>query len=281
MIPLKLNEVLKIIKLNSNVEFIEQRKSQIEYQLELVNQWQLKTGGKYLLIGPNQSDLTLIIALAIGDKGLIESFEVTPGCGSAPVTFGVSDTKLLNLNCRIHFHSAKIFPFAEFNFYSNYFDGVIIAHATWYFAKYDELAKILQQISKTIPIIYFVEWDLNFTNFHQWGAYLAYLWQGEIAQMANSNITNIRSIISSTEVINLLIKNHYNIKQKKIIDTSKLLDGSWQLMYVLINGKKILKQLSSDLVTDNFLKQELSVIKKFDFEKIQSLPSYSLIAQKD
>lgn len=281
MVELELKEVLAAADLDSATPFFKQREAQLEYYLTIVNQWQLKPGGKYLFLGSGQSDLLLIMALAIGHEGLIENFEITPGSGGAPITLGITETQLGNLECQIHFHSAEFLTFAEFNFLPVFFDGLIIAHAAWYFSSNAQLERLIRQAATIIPRIYFVEWDLNFTNYQQWGAYLACLWQGEIAHLLSSEATNLRSVISYPEICQMLKHNYYQIQRKFPLNTAKLTDGRWQLTYVLVNGQRLLEQLAPTLTWNAVLNQNLELMETLDWESTQSLPSYSLIAKND
>lgn len=179
---------------------------QTAYRLQLIRNWNLQPGMKVMELGCGQGDMTAVLAAAVGRVGLVQAYDIAPEDYGAPVTIGTAQRRLqqsvLGKQIKAALHTDV--RSAPLDFVPQYFDVLVITHASWYFNAISELQQTLQAVLPFVKRVYFTEWDLHVRSLKQLGHQLAALIEFEYAAIHGNPAANVRTMVTATNAGALL-----------------------------------------------------------------------------
>ena len=257
---------------------------QTAYRLQLIKNWDLQPGMKIMELGCGQGDMTAVLAAAVGGSGLVQAYDIAPADYGAPVTIGVAQQRLqqsvLGKQIKVALHTDV--RTAGLDFAAQFFDALVITHASWYFNSLDELRQTLQAVLPFVKRVYFTEWDLHVRELTQLGHQLAALIEFEYAGIHGNPEANVRTLVTATNAGELLSDLGFNQQQCITQSASKMQDGHWEIDYVC---NDLAKTVASDpqltASAREHLQAEIELLRDYRGGNEQSLDSFTITAARN
>ena len=205
------------------------QQTQLQHRYELAKTFGVRQGMRLLEVGCGQGDTTVVLADLVGEEGSVVAIDIANGSYGAPLTLAQAHTKILSspLGSRITFRLET--DFATFKPVGT-FDAIVFSHCSWYFHNQKQLGNYFAKAKKLAPILFFAEWDMNYTKESQRGHFLAVSLIALHSQFVK-NDGNIQQVLDRTQ-IELLLKNaHYTNFEHHTVDATYLQDGKWEKSY--------------------------------------------------
>ena len=211
----------------------EIRRAQQDHRRRLVESWSVRPGTRLLEIGCGQGDMTEILAEAVGPTGHITAVDIASRDYGTPLNLGQATDILLNsdLGNRISFR----FDFNALDdvvqFPDHTFDGIVMAHSSWYFDSPDQLEQTFRKIRPWSKYLYFAEYDLQISHIEQLPHLLAILIQGQVESFRTTSDANVRTPLEREHLVRILTKSGWRVDTEKTIDSPSLQDADWEIKY--------------------------------------------------
>lgn len=255
---------------------------QDKHRKALVGFWDIQESDRILEIGCGQGDTTAVLADKVGEHGFVHAIDPAPETYGAPVTLGEARLKLLNSEkgnrIRIDLETDIFSPvFSENN---DLFDYVVLSHCSWYFSSarllYDTLLKARQYAKK----LCFAEWDTRISSTNQLAHYQAVIIQAQCSSFQQNENSNIKTLISPYDIMDIVEAAGWNIIKNDVIDSSYLQDGRWEVDCVLNEYPQIVR-LSDNIPQKmkELLDSQIRVLKNTKPKAIGSLNTFAFTAQ--
>jgi len=248
-------------------------RNQRAYRERVVATWPLEPGAAVLEVGCGQGDMTAVLAEAVGPDGRIVAVDSAPQSYGSPMTLGEATDliKASTAGSRVEFRF-------DFDILTEQleeeFDFAVLAHASWYFASRDQLSTTLRHLRRVSKRLCFAEWDLVPPTLAQVPHMLAAMIQGEAHALSAGTEANVRTPLSRSQAVGLIVESGWRIVAETTVDSSSLEDADWEIAMctsaVAYEGTPI-----ADLVG-----AQIGVLNRLALEQGNpSLNSYSVVAE--
>lgn len=216
------------------------QKVQTEHRLKLVDFWNIKEGSKVLEIGCGQGDTTAVLAYAVGETGFVHGIDIASPDYGSPVTLGDSMAFLKNspLGNRIKVNFELDILQADVDIPEKSFDYIVLSHCSWYLKSPEELLEMLKKIKKWTNVLCFAEWDTRVQTNEQLPHFLSVLIQAQYECFVENSLANVRTLFTPKDIQQIAEKAGFEITTEKIIDSTRLQDGKWEIDYTLTDYKE-------------------------------------------
>jgi SAM-dependent methyltransferase len=254
---------------------------QTRFRMDLVDGWGISPGTRVLEIGCGQGDTTAVLADAVGPDGRVTAVDLAGPDYGAPVTIGESTRRLAlgPLGAQIEFRLGVDVLAPTVVFPDDAFDVVVLAHCTWYFASFEQLAATLRRVRPWAPRLCLSEWELQPDSVEQTGHLLAVLIQGQIEAFKATSVANVRTPYSRDALHALLRETGWSVTSEALVDASQLDDGRWEIEECLGSSHDELATLDLPDRPKELLASQLDVLRRSSERgRTRSLPAYSVIA---
>jgi len=255
---------------------------QNKHRQSLIDYWNIAPSSRILEIGCGQGDTTALLAKTVGENGFIHAIDPAPGSYGAPVTLGEARLKLLNSdigkNIRIDLNTDIFSPALSDK--ENSFDYVVLSHCSWYFKSTDLLYKSLQKARQFAKSLCFAEWDIRITSSNQLNHYQAVLIQAQCSSFQKSFNSNIQTLFTLYDVLDLAKKAGWNVTEDTVIDSSYLQDGEWEIKSVLDEYPQIIHSSNNipDKMKDLLFSEIRLLNNSLKVHKADSLNTFAFVA---
>lgn len=208
---------------------------QTEHRLKLVEFWSIQPGDTVLEIGCGQGDTTAVLAWATGSDGVVHGIDVATRDYGSPITVGDSANYLLDskLGAPIQMDYEVDVLNADTHFPEDAFDYVVISHASWYMASFEELRQILERVRHWGKRLCFAEWDTRIEHIQQFPHLLAVLIQAKYECFKENSTANIRTLFTVDDIHRVAAEAGWSIEREQSIESVQLQDGQWETDMVL------------------------------------------------
>ncbi|MFD2446469.1 class I SAM-dependent methyltransferase [Bacillus sp. CGMCC 1.16607] len=227
---------------NSDVQRI-----QTEHRLKLAEFWAIQPGSKVLEIGCGQGDTTAVLAYLVGKSGFVHGIDVASPDYGSPITLGDSIDFLTksDLGNRIKVDFEIDLLSTDIHFPEGYFDFVILSHSSWYLNSFEELSSILKKLKMWGKTLCFAEWDTRINKSNQLPHLLSVLIQAQYECFKESSLSNVRTLFTPTDIIEIAKNAGWNIVNELTIDSPKLQDGEWEINQTLTDYQEELNSIKN------------------------------------
>lgn len=259
---------------------------QTEHRLKLVEFWDIQLGSSVLEIGCGQGDTTAVLAWATGSDGCVHGIDVAARDYGSPITVGDSANVLLSSKLgapiRMEYEVDVLNPDTQFP--EDAFDYVVISHASWYMASFEELRQILERVRHWGKRLCFAEWDTRIQHIQQFPHLLAVLIQAKYECFKENSTANIRTLFTVDDIHRVAAEAGWIIEREQSIQSEHLQDGQWETNMVLDAYKDELEALSDipdklrSLIESEVRMLEHSVQQT---DQISSMSTYVFVASRD
>ncbi|MEW4371724.1 class I SAM-dependent methyltransferase [Paenibacillus kandeliae] len=227
-------------------EHMDVQRIQTEHRLKLVEFWDIQPGSSVLEIGCGQGDTTAVLAWATGSDGYVHGIDVATRDYGSPITVGDSANVLLasklGASIRMEYEVDVLNPDTQFP--EDAFDYVVISHASWYMASFEELRQILKRVRHWGKRLCFAEWDTRIQHIQQFPHLLAVLIQAKYECFKENSNANIRTLFTVDDIHRVAAEAGWIIEREQSIQSVHLQDGQWETDMVLDAYKDELEALS-------------------------------------
>jgi hypothetical protein len=241
-------------------------KLQFEHRLNLISSWNIAKDARILEIGCGQGETTLAIACHVGERGFVHGIDKASPNYGGPVTLSEAREKILNLPVGKYIQIDLDVDILSQNGLSleKPFNYIIFSHCSWYFNSPKEFKEVIEKVKNFGKTICLAEWDMRITNIDQIGHYNAALIQGQYNAYHQDIDSNIRTLFSYNDIINILTDEGWRVNRKASMDSSNLQDGIWEINNVLLEYPN--KIISSSAIPDGIkflLLSEIELLKEY------------------
>lgn len=256
---------------------------QTAYRLQLVKNWGLGPGMKVMELGCGQGDMTAVLAAEVGSTGLVQAYDIAPEDYGAPVTIGTAQHRLQQsaLGKQIHVALHTDVRRAQLDFAPQFFDALVITHASWYFNSPAELRATLQAVASFVRCIYFTEWDMHVRKLAQLGHQLAALIEFEYASIHGNPEANVRTLVTASSAGVMLRGLGFSRQQCATQPAPAMQDGHWEIDYVCGElAETISRDPQLTKAARAHLQAEIGLLQDYRGHNEQSLDSFTITATR-
>lgn len=281
MIDNVLNKILNCMAVTEIYPDIQ--KVQTEHRIKLVESMDIKEGDKVLEIGCGQGDTTAVLAHYVGDTGHVHGIDIASPTYGSPITVGESTRYLLDseLGSRISIDFEVDILTKDILIEEGY-DVIVLSHCSWYFNSQEELLEVFKKIKKYGKKLCFAESNVSIVDMKQYAHLLAVMIQAQLEIFKKGSISNIRTLFTKNDIVELMKKSCWNVIQTESVYTKDLQDGKWEVDYVLNNVIDEVDKIDEiPIKMKNLLKSQYAMLENYKKEGMLSpLASFVLIAEQ-
>lgn len=277
-----IEEIVKCMPINEFDSTIQ--KVQTEHRLKLVDFWNIKEGSKVLEIGCGQGDTTAVLAYTVGETGFVHGIDIASPDYGSPVTLGNSMAFLKNspLGNRIKVNFELDILQEEVDFPEKSFDYIVLSHCSWYLKSPEEFLGMLKKIKKWTNVLCFAEWDTRVQTNEQLPHFLSVLIQAQYECFVENSLVNVRTLFTPKDIQQIAEKAGFEITTEKIIDSTHLQDGKWEIEYTLTDYKELIEAADHlPIKYKALIQSEMHLLEEARSQnKYTSLNTYAFTARK-
>ncbi len=258
------------------------QRTETRHRCKLTRFWKPPHGARILEIGCGQGDATAALAAAVGDAGHVTAVDNAPLDYGKPMTVGESSKSIREswMGSRVSFHYA-FDVLRDARFESDAFDMAVFSHSAFYLKSEKTFIDLLTKIRSWCPCLAFAEWDLRPRSLRQIGHLVTALIQTQIQAACGNLAVNIRTLFFPEIVRRLLKKTGWRIQREKIVNSSALHDGIWEIEKCLritpdqVDALDLPVKMRANLIAQQLLLDALSRQRP-----IASLDTYACVAER-
>lgn len=256
---------------------------QNKHRQALIDFWNIPESACILEIGCGQGDTTALLAKAVGEGGFVHAIDPAPGSYGAPVTLEEARSKLLNsdIGKRISIDLDTDIFSSVFYDCDKSFDYVVLSHCSWYFESAGLLYETLSKARSYALNLCFAEWDIRINSVDRIGHYQSVMIQAECNSFGKLDDSNIRTLFTPYDIIDIAEKAGWSITKDTTIDSSYLQDGKWEINNVVNDYPQIIHSMDAiPLKTKDLLLSEIKLLENMPNEyKSKSLNTFAFNAK--
>lgn len=267
-------ECMGTSKINSDIQRI-----QTEHRLRLAEFWGIKKGSKVLEIGCGQGDTTAVLAYLVGEDGFVHGIDIASPDYGSPITLGdsINFLKSSDLGDRIKVDFETDIQSTDTDFPEGDFDFVILSHSSWYLSSFEDLHEILKKLKKWGKTLCFAEWDTRIHTIEQYPHFLSVLIQAQYESFRKNSLSNVRTLFTPMDVIDIAKNAGWNIIDEKSIFSSALQDGEWEIHHTLAEYRESIDQFPSKFQT--LIQSQIKLLEKaISNTSIKPMSTFTFIA---
>ncbi|MCF6166084.1 hypothetical protein LROSL1_0437 [Furfurilactobacillus rossiae] len=280
MNDLDLTTIVNAMALAPNGRTVQEH--QTAYRIALAVDWQIKPGMKLLELGCGQGDMTAVLGAAVGETGQVVAYDPAPLDYGAPITIGEAQKHLANSSFgkELEVHLATDVMRDDITYPDNYFDGLVIAHASWYFDSLEQLQTTLRKVAPWCKRIFFAEWDITPRLTNQFPHQLAVLIETQLAAFTPNSFANVRTLVTKEWLVDVIHKLGYTV-QTTDQDALKMEDGYWEASYTAETGLAAVTAMSLPDKFKQLMETEIHTLQAYDLTQMKTLDSFVVTATRN
>ena len=231
----------KLLELCSYVQS-ENRKDamlqQMQHRMALVDFWDVHEGWKVLEVGCGEGVMTVALADAVGDDGLVTAVDIDPpeaweDRSHGGVSLGALTQRVLAtaIGHRVEFRLGVDLLDPDSLRQGDHWDLVVFCMTSWYFDQPAQLGKLFSRLRPFADRLAYDEWDLMPQDASQLSHVLAILLQLDLRSLCRDiRLRNVRSLILPVDAQQMAVDSGWLIvKEKQMDSATKLHDGvQWE-----------------------------------------------------
>ncbi|HAT53934.1 MAG TPA: hypothetical protein DCW31_01570 [Lactobacillus sp.] len=248
---------------------------QTAYRIALAKDWQIQPGARLLELGCGQGDMTAVLAAAVGEHGQVVAYDPAPRDYGAPITIGDAQDHLAisKFGQQLDVHLATDVLDDTVTYPDNYFNGLVIAHASWYFDSLDVLLTTLKKVAPWCRQIFFAEWDITPRLVSQIPHQLAVLIETQLATFTPNSFANVRTLVAKEWVVKALKQLGYGVKTQQQ-NSLAMEDGYWEASYTAETGLSAVAKMDLPDKFKQLMQTEIQTLQSYDLTQMKTLDSF-------